>query len=115
MGTGFSKKKKQARMLQDQLVEMQKDMVAKEVRGQAGNGLVEVVMTGENKIKSLKINPQCVDPEDIEGLEDLIKAAFTDAFQKLEANMPSDLSKMPGMPNIPGMPDLGSLLKGLGQ
>ncbi len=107
MGTGFSKKKKQAREIQDKLVNMQKDMMNKEVHGQAGNGLVQVVITGEYKIKSLKINPQCVDPEDIEGLEDLIKAAFHEAFAKLEKESPTaGLDGMKGFPNIPGMPDL---------
>lgn len=114
MGSGFSKKKKQARLLQEQFSEMQKDMVAKEVRGQAGNGLVEVILKGDHKIKSLKINPQCVDPEDVEGLEDLIKSAFNDACEKLDKDIPQDLGGIPGLPNIPGMPDLGSLLKGLG-
>lgn len=103
MGTGFSKKKKQAKMMQNQISVMQEEIKSKEVRGQAGNGLVEVILTGENKIKSLKINPQCVDPEDVEGLEDLIKAAFHDAFQKLEKETSTE---------IPGLQGLGGL--GLG-
>lgn len=104
MGTGFSKKKKQARLLQDQFSQIQETMKQKEARGQAGNGLVEVVITGEYKIKSLKINPQCVDPEDVEGLEDLVKAAFTEALQKLEQESSA------GMPSLPkGFPDISGL------
>lgn len=101
-------------MLQDKLMTMQKELVEKEFPGQAGNGLVQVVLTGEYKIKSLKINPQCVDPEDVEGLEDLIKAAFTDAIGKVDGG---GTSSMQGMPNIPGLGDmgnLGELLKGFG-
>lgn len=75
MGTGFSKKKKQAKMLQEQFSKMQTQMKETEVIGTAGNGLVSITLTGENELKQIKIKPECVDKEDIEGLEDLIKAA----------------------------------------
>jgi DNA-binding YbaB/EbfC family protein len=103
MGSGFAKKKKQARMLQEQFSKMQTEMRETEVTGSAGNGLVTLTLTGENEMKSLKIKPECVDPEDIEGLEDLIKAAYKDASSKLR-----DQSSQ-GMPSLPGMPDLKSL------
>lgn len=91
MGTGFAKKKKQAKMFQEQFSKIQEDMQNAEVTGSAGNGLVTIVLSGENEIKQLKIKPECVDPEDVEGLEDLIKAAYKDANQKLKDNTP----KMP--------------------
>jgi DNA-binding YbaB/EbfC family protein len=103
MGTGFSKKKKQARMLQEQLTKMQSHMEDLEVTGEAGNGLVSITVTGEHEMKSIKINPSCVDSEDIEGLEDLIKAAWKDAMNKMKAQ------QMEGMPSMPpGMPNLGA-------
>lgn len=116
MGTGHSKRKKQARELQGKLMNMQKEMVEKEVSGQAGNGLVQVVMTGEYKIKSFKINPECVDPEDIEGLEDLVKAAFTDALTKLDKpSEGSALDQIKGMSSMEGIPpEMANLLKGFG-
>ncbi len=101
MGTGFSKKKKQARMLQDQLVQMQSQMRESEVTGIAGNGLVTITLTGEQELKQIKIKPECVDPEDVEGLEDLIKAAYADAHKKIQTQNP--------LPTIPGMPNLSSL------
>lgn len=101
MGTGFSKKKKEAKMLQQQLAKMQDNMKSTEVHGQAGNGLVQLVITGDYAIKSLKINPQCVDPEDVEGLEDLVKAAFKDALDKLQQQNPSSGGS--------SLPDLGGL------
>jgi len=106
MGTGFSKKKKQARMFQEQLSKMQSQMKETEVTGIAGNGLVSITLTGENDLKVIKIKPECVDPEDVEGLEDLIKAAYNDANKKLKSQQ---MEGMPGLPNIPGMPDLGGL------
>lgn len=103
MGTGFSKKKKQAKMLQDQLSRMQTQMNQIEVVGTAGNGLVTLTLNGDNELKQLKIKPDCVDPEDIEGLEDLIKSAYGDALQKLKEQQSQNMPKMP-----PGMPDLKS-------
>lgn len=100
MGTGFSKKKKQARMLQEQLSSMQNKMQQTEVVGSSGNGLVTLTLSGEHELKNITIKPDCVDPEDVEGLQDLIKAAYNDARTKLQAQ-----SQMPQMPG--GMPDLG--------
>lgn len=101
MGTGFSKKKKQAKLLQEQFTKMQTQIQETEVTGVSGNGLVSITLSGENEIKQLKIKPECVDPEDVEGLQDLIKAAYKDAHSKLKSQTPS-------MPNIPGMPNLGA-------
>lgn len=100
MGSGFAKKKKQAKVLQEQLSQMQSQMQNTEVTGSAGNGLVNLTLSGEHELKTLKIKPECVDPEDIEGLQDLIKAAYADALSKLR-----EQSSMPKMP--PGMPDFG--------
>ena len=93
MGTGFSKQKKQAKMMQQQMTDLQAKMENTEVTGVAGNGLVSITLTGDNKMRSIKIKPECVDPEDIEGLEALIKAAYTDAQKKVQSQMPS----VPGM------------------
>lgn len=103
MGTGFSKKKKQAKMLQEQLSRMQTQMNQVEVVGTAGHGLVTITLNGENELKQIKIKPECVDPEDIEGLEDLIKAAYGDALKKLKEQQTQNIPKMP-----PGMPDMSS-------
>lgn len=83
MGTGFAKKKKEARMMQQQLAQTQSKLQQVEVSGSAGHGLVTLQLSGEGILKQLKIKPECVDPEDIEGLEDLIKAAYMDAYNKL--------------------------------
>lgn len=101
MGSGFAKKKKQAKMLQDQFSKMQEQLQETEATGTSGNGLVSITLSGEHELKQIKIKPECVDPEDVEGLEDLIKAAYKDAESKLK-------NQTPKMPSIPGMPNLGS-------
>lgn len=99
MGTGFLKKKKQAREMQQQILELQSRMKDVEAVGSAGNGLVTITLT-TSEIKDIKIKPECVDKEDIEGLQDLIKAAYKDAATKLDnetkPRLPHDLAQ--GMP-----------------
>ena len=84
MGTGFAKKKKQAKMMQEKFSKMQDDFKTVEAEGSAGNGLVTVTLTGEYVMKRIQIKPECVDLEDLEGLQDLIKAAHQEAVQKID-------------------------------
>lgn len=100
MGTGFSKRKKEAKALQDQLSKLKSQMDTQEVSGTAGNGLVNITLTGDYTIKQLKIKPECVDPEDVEGLQDLIKAAYHDAKSKLDSNSMKGFSGIPGLENF---------------
>ena len=83
MGSGFSKMKKQARMMQQQFSEMREQLSLKTAEGSAGNGLVSVILNGEKELKKIVISPDCVKPDDIEGLQDLIVAAYEDAAKKL--------------------------------
>ena len=106
MGSGFSKRKKEAKAMQEQLMKMQEQLKKTEVEGSAGNGLVTVKMNGEHELLSVSIKPECVDPDDIEGLEDLLKAAFADAHKKVGSSMSGgsmpDLSSMLGGGGFPG-------------
>lgn len=86
MGSGFSKMKKQARMLEEQMQQMKDEMQNTLVEGISGNGLVTVTLNGDKELKKISIKPDCVDKEDIEGLQDLILAAFDDARQKVDQN-----------------------------
>lgn len=94
MGSGFSKMKKQARMLEEQLGKMRDDMKNTSITGTSGNGLVTVVINGEKEMKEIRIKPECVDPQDLEGLQDLIKAACEDAYKKA----PQEGQGMPSLP-----------------
>lgn len=89
MGKGYAKKKKQARQMQEQLEKLQQQMQNVEATGTAGNGLVTLTLSGENEMKNITIKPDCVDPEDVEGLQDLIKAAYNDAQNQLKEQSPS--------------------------
>lgn len=97
MGSGYAKKKKEAKMLQQKFKDMQERLKDEKVQGSAGNGLVTVTLNGEHEMIELKIKPECVDPDDIEGLEDLIRAAYNDAAEKLEKSSMSDMGGFPGM------------------
>lgn len=103
MGSGFLKKKKQARLFQEQMSSMQsaisQQLEQMEVTGSAGNGLVQITLSGSNELKKIKIKPECVDPDDIEGLETLIRAAYQDAYQALQ-----EKTQSPSMADFPGMP-----------
>ncbi len=88
MGSGFSKMKKQRRQLEDQFAKMQEEMQNSEYKGSAGNGLVEVILGGDKNLKSITIKPECVDPKDVEGLQDLIFAAFKEAEKILDEQSP---------------------------
>ena len=96
MGTGFAKKKKEAKMMQEQLAQMQSQMQNLEVEGSAGNGLVSLTLNGDHELKAIKIKPECVDPEDVDGLQDLIKVAYQDALNKLKKE--SNMKLPPGLP-----------------
>lgn len=95
MGSGFSKMKKQAKLMEQQLEAMKQNLKNTSVVGSSGNGLVTVTINGDKEVKEIKIKPECVDPNDLEGLEDLIKAAFDDAHAKLSQENSSGMS-MPG-------------------
>jgi len=97
MGSGFSKMKKQARLMEQQLETMRNEMKSKQVNGSAGNGLVTVLLNGEKELLEIKIKPECVDINDLEGLQDLIKAACEDAYGKLSDDPMKGLSLPAGM------------------
>jgi nucleoid-associated protein EbfC len=100
MGSGFAKKKKEAKAMQQKFKEMQDKLKDEKAIGTSGGGLVTVTLNGEHEMIDIKIKPDCVDPEDIEGLEDLVRAAYNDAAQKLEKSSMADFG-------FPGMPGLG--------
>ena len=95
MGSGFSKMKKQARMMEEQYEKMRHDMQNTKATGTSGNGLVTVIVNGNKEVIEVTIKPECVDPNDVEGLQDLIKAACEAAYK----NLPDTSSSM-GMPGM---------------
>ncbi len=74
---------KQAQKMQAQLASAQAALAEAEVTGKAGGGLVTVTMTGSGEFRGISIDPKAVDPEDVETLEDLVSAAFTNAADEV--------------------------------
>lgn len=91
MGSGFARKKKDAKLMQQQFSQLQQQMTSLEVTGTAAGGFVSITLTGDGDMKSVKIKPECVDKDDVDGLELLIKTAYADAQKKLKDATPQGL------------------------
>lgn len=93
---------KQAQKLQKQMMEIQEEISKKTVEGSSGGGMVKVTANGHQDILEVKIDPEVVDPEDIELLEDLIVAAITNAREKAKSLMEDEMRKVlpAGLGNI---------------
>jgi nucleoid-associated protein EbfC len=95
---------KEAQKLQSRMAEMQAKLVDLEIFGTSGGGLVNVTLNGKGELRRLKIDPQLIDPNEGEILEDLIVAAFNDAKAKLEVKLQEEMGKLTGgLPLPPGM------------
>ena len=96
MGSGFLKRKKEKHQVSDQLARLTEELKSKEYTGSAPNQLVEITLSGDKSLRKISIKKECVNPDDIEGLEDLIKTAYEDAEKKMESDNP--LNGMKGLP-----------------
>ena len=95
--------------MQSRMAEIQERLEKETFSASAGGGLVEATADGKGIVRSLKIEPSAVDPDDLEMLEDLILAAISQAQSKARAQLEAEMRQATGgMP----MPDLGSLLGG---
>mgnify|MGYP003210151051 CR=1 FL=1 len=86
---------KQAQRMQRQMEE-QAELENKEFSATAGGGVVEVTVTGKREVSKVKIDPEAVDPEDVEMLEDLIVAATNEALRKCEEESQAQMAKITG-------------------
>lgn len=96
----------QVMQMQQQMLEAQQQAAQTEVEGQSGGGVVRVVLTGELDVRSVHIDPAVVDPDDVEMLQDLVRAAMRDAVTRADELRASMLGG--------GLPDVGSLLEQVG-
>jgi len=87
---------KQAQKMQDDLLKMQAEMEDKTYSAASGGGVVTAVVTGKRELSELTIDPDAVDPEDVEMLQDLIVAAVNEALRKAENSMSDSMSKLTG-------------------
>jgi len=94
---------KQAQKMQDDMAAMQADLEGREYDIAAGGGVVNLRINGKKEVLSVKIDPEVVDPDDIETLEDLIVAAVNEAIKKVETVSADEMSKITGSMSLPGM------------
>ena len=87
---------KQAQRMQRQMEEKTKELEEKQYTATAGGGVVEVTVTGKREVTKVKIDPEAVDPDDVEMLEDLIVAATNEALRKCEEESQAQMAKITG-------------------
>ncbi|MDD6351927.1 MAG: YbaB/EbfC family nucleoid-associated protein [Lachnospiraceae bacterium] len=87
---------KQAQRMQRQVEEAQKDLETKEITASAGGGAIEVTVSGKREVTKVKIDPEAVDPEDVETLEDLVMAAVNEALHQVDEQSQAVMSKFTG-------------------
>lgn len=97
MPGGNSNMLKQAQKMQEEFLKMQQELESKEYVAQAGGGAVKATMYGTRLLKSIEIDPEAVDPEDIEMLQDMIVAAVNEAITKSEDATNAAMSKLSPM------------------
>jgi nucleoid-associated protein EbfC len=94
---------KQAQMLQKKMLKAQEELATRTVEASAGGGMVKVVANGSQKIESIVLEKEVVDPEDVEMLQDLVMAAVNDALKKSQEMVSAEMGKLTGGLNIPGL------------
>jgi hypothetical protein len=92
---------KQAQQMQSKMQEMQSKLESMELTGEAGAGLVKVVLNGKGDMRKITLDPKIVDPADTEMLEDLILAAARDAKSKVESAAAEEMQKVTGGLQLP--------------
>ena len=94
---------KQAQKMQQDMLKMQEELEVKQYEAAAGGGVVKAVVNGKHEVVSLTIDPEAVDPEDVEMLQDMVVAAVNEAMRKAEAEASQNMSRLTGGLNLGGL------------
>jgi DNA-binding YbaB/EbfC family protein len=94
---------KQVQKMQQDMAKMQEDLAAKTYTAAAGGGMVSAEVNGKHEVVSVTIDPEAVDPEDVEMLQDLVVAAVNEALRKAETEAASNMQKLTGGLNLGGL------------
>jgi len=94
---------KQAQEMHGKISQLQEEMANKTVEASAGGGMVTVVINGKQQVLSIRIDPEVVNREDVDMLQDLICAAVNEAIRKSQEMMTEEMKKITGGLNIPGL------------
>ncbi len=103
MTKGLGNILKQAQQMHTKIAQLQEEMAAKTVEGSSGGGMVNIIMNGKQEILSVRIDPEVVNRDDIEMLQDLITAAVNEAIRKSHEMMQEEMKKITGGLSIPGI------------
>lgn len=99
----MGKMMKQVQKMQADMAKLQEELGQKTVEASSGGGMVKVVANGKQEVLSIQINPEAVDPEDVEMLQDMILAAVNEALRQSQEMVAREMSKITGGINIPGL------------
>ena len=94
---------KQAQKMQQDLLKMQQEMEEKQYEATAGGGVVTAVVSGKRELVRVTIDPEAVDPDDVEMLQDMVVAAVNEAMRKADAESAANMSKLTGGLNLGGL------------
>ncbi|MCA1797572.1 MAG: YbaB/EbfC family nucleoid-associated protein [Desulfuromonadaceae bacterium] len=103
MAKGMGNMMKQAQQMQRKMEEMQKELEGREVEASAGGGMVTVRMNGKQQLLGITIEPDAVDPQDVDMLQDLIMVAVNEGVRKSQEMVQGEMGKLTGGMNIPGL------------
>ena len=94
---------KQAQKMQQEMLRMQQEQEAKTFTAKAGGGMVSATVNGKHELTAIEINPEAVDPDDVEMLQDMVIAAVNEAMRAADAEAASNMSRLTGGLNLGGL------------
>ena len=94
---------KQAQKMQQELLRMQEEQENKTYTAKSGGGMVTATVNGKHEVVALEINPEAVDPDDVEMLQDMVMAAVNEAMRNADADAAQNMSRLTGGLNLGGM------------
>ena len=100
---GMQNLMKQAQQMQQKMATLQKELETREMETSSGGGMIKIKITGKQQILGITINKECVDPNDVASLEELVKTAVNQAIKESQDMVSGAMSKITGGINIPGM------------
>ena len=94
---------KQAQKMQQEMLRMQQEMETKTYTAKSGGGMVTASVNGKHELVDLQINPEAVDPDDVEMLQDMVMAAVNEAMRTADSEVANNMSKLTGGLNLGGL------------
>ena len=103
MSKGFGNLVKQAQMMQQKMASLQEELESRSYEASSGGGMVTAVVDGKQRLQSLTIKPDAVDPDDVEMLQDLVMTAVNQAVRDSQEQLKKEMGKLTGGMGIPGL------------